>query len=59
MIYSFYNKDTGIFITKTVRCPKNSIWANTPIDCIAVEGEFDPKTQRIDLQSGEVIDLDQ
>lgn len=50
--WSFYKLDTGRFTGKRLTGPS---LAGVPVDCGAVEGEFDHRTQRVDIATGAVI----
>jgi hypothetical protein len=57
-VVSFYHKGTGMFHARHLMTsdPK-VIPLNTPPDHIAIDGDhFDPRSQRVDVATGEVID---
>jgi hypothetical protein len=46
--WSFYDRETGLFRQKRVTCPDNfDIRSKTPDGCCAIEGTFDPLSQRV------------
>jgi len=53
--FSFFNKDTGLFTGRIVSVPDRLAddFAKANPDCIA--GRFDRKTQRLDLQTMEIV----
>lgn len=55
--WCFFNPATGLFIDR-IYCSSNlqSLEANTPEGLYAVEGRYDYLSQRVDVESGEVID---
>lgn len=57
--FGFYHKETGLFhahwFMTDVDRPA-AIAANTPKDHIALEGDYDPLSQRVDIQTAKVID---
>jgi hypothetical protein len=56
-IWSFYDPETGNFARQTFGGPAGSIERNTPDGLVAIEGVYDPDTQRVDLETGEVISV--
>ena len=57
-VVSFYHKVTGLFHARhLMSADPKSIALNTPPDHIAIDGDhFDRRSQRIDVQTGKVID---
>lgn len=53
--YSFYYLETGMFLGKTWYGPMQLLYLNTPLSCGAMEGCFDYLSQRVDVESGEVV----
>lgn len=53
--YSFYDPSTGLLAGGTVTLPDGLLDLNTPAGLVAIEGAFDQRSQRIDLDSGEVV----
>jgi len=54
---SFYHKGTGIFRDYQFMTSKDELIAlNTPPDHAAIEGHFDHLSQKVDVESGEVVD---
>jgi hypothetical protein len=55
--WSMYALDTGLFTGRRVSgCTPDDLVRNTPPGCAAIEGKFDAGSQRVDLQTGEVVD---
>jgi hypothetical protein len=54
--YSIYEVTTGLFTGRQVGCSMQTIAANTPEGCAALEGEYDSLSQRVDLTTGAVVD---
>lgn len=55
--FSFYDKTTGEIKPLSFRAPNDAhVQANTPPNCEVIEGRFDHLSQRVDLDSGEVVD---
>lgn len=54
--YSFFDPSTGLFAGKQFRGPLSMLSANTPEGTQAIEGAFDAQRQRVDLDSGAVVD---
>jgi hypothetical protein len=57
-VVSFYHRETGLFHGRHLMVSDASlIPLNTPPDHIAIEGDhYDPLTQRVDVNTGKVID---
>jgi hypothetical protein len=56
-IFSFYDAQTGIFSPRRFGAPDAANLAlNTPAGHVAIEGAFDRDSQRVDVESGTVID---
>jgi hypothetical protein len=53
--YSFYAKSTGLLSPKSIFAGIENVAANTPPDHIAIEGQFDPRTQRIDVETKQPV----
>jgi hypothetical protein len=54
--WSFYSEHDGIFVDRKIRANVERIaLANAPPGCIAIEGDYDRLTQRVDIATGEVI----
>lgn len=59
--FRFYHKDTGIFHPNTFATTDvrpTVIARNTPADHVALEGEFDHRTQRFDIGANKVVSHD-
>jgi hypothetical protein len=61
--WSFYRLSDGLFIGRRFvstaagkRELREHLSANTPEGCAAMEGQFDPLSQRVDLETGQVVD---
>lgn len=55
--WSMYLVDSGLFTGRRVTgCTPEDLEHNTPPGCAAIEGKFDAGSQRVDLQTGEVVD---
>lgn len=57
-VVSFYHRETGLFNGRHLMVADPALIAlNTPPDHIAIEGDhYDPLTQRVDVDTGKVID---
>lgn len=55
LCWSFYRLDTGEFTGRQFTGPEEAIDLNTPSGCGAVQGRYEKSTQRVDLQSGLVV----
>ena len=53
---SFYDAATGQILGATFTGPDHAIELNTPAGCLAIEGEHDHLSRRVDLETGEVVD---
>ncbi len=53
--YSFYDKTTGLFNGRVFIGGEDSLPVNTPANCIAIEGQFDHLSQKVDRVKGAVI----
>lgn len=53
--YALYSLATGIFDGRTLALPESMLKLNTPPGMGALEGHFDPRSQRVDLETGEVV----
>jgi hypothetical protein len=57
MRWNFYNAETGLLHGRTFSSTDASVIdANTPAGCVAIEGDFDPLSQRFDLELGKIVD---
>jgi hypothetical protein len=58
--HHFYDLKTGIFTGSTfsffASVDESIVEANTPEGCRAIEGSFDHLRQRVDIETGEVVD---
>lgn len=55
--YSFYHKDSGVVHpSRFATTREDAVVSNTPLDHIAIEGALDPFSQRVDVQTGQVMD---
>jgi len=55
--WAFYDIATGALIGRTIMAPDRAmVDANTPEGCAAIEGRYDPASQRVDLEVGDVVD---
>lgn len=54
--WSFYDPQTGLFTGRKFTGLTEYLAANTPTGCAAVEGAYDARSQRVDLQTGAVVD---
>lgn len=56
MRWAFYDLKTGFFTGRHFSARGAShLKANTPGGCGAMEGEHDPRTERVDLSTGEIV----
>lgn len=55
MIFSFAHADTGLFSSKRFDGSKRLVALNTPPGHVAIEGEYDRRTQRFDPLTGKVV----
>jgi len=55
MKYSFYHKVTGLFAEHVYSACEPLLDLNTPADHVAIEGSFDPLSQKVDIATGQVI----
>jgi hypothetical protein len=53
---SFYDAATGRFDGQQVLASSDAIKAMVPDGFIAIDGHYDPLTQRVDIATGEVVD---
>jgi len=56
MTYFFYSTHTGLFHAQGYDGPADHLGQNTPAEHAAIQGEFDRFSQRVDLQTGKVVD---
>jgi hypothetical protein len=54
--WSFYRLSDGTFTGRTLCVPDNAIAMNTPAGLAVKAGIFDHLSQRVDVDSGEVVD---
>jgi hypothetical protein len=54
--WHFFDAKTGYLTGRAYSGPDEMLDANTPPGCAAIEGEFDCLSQRVDLETGEIID---
>lgn len=54
--WSFFAASTGMLTGQRFTGPRDALEANTPAGCESVAGAFDYLSQRVDLESGEVVD---
>lgn len=47
--WRLYDLKTGLFSANALYCSDSQLALNTPDGCAAIEGEFDPLSQRVDL----------
>ena len=59
--FSFYDPATGNVYPRKLQCfarvSEAFVAANTPDGAIAIEGDFDPLSQRIDLETGQAVEF--
>ena len=55
MMFSFYRLATGAFTGRRFDGPIYEVGINTPVGCAAITGAFDRLSQRIDLETGQVV----
>lgn len=56
--WSFYDTATGVFSTRTFTGNRGSLRNNTPKGCAALEGRYDRLSQRVNVETGEVVAYD-
>lgn len=56
MSWSIYSTVTGLFTGMVYAGAEATLADNLPPDCAAVEGAYDPLSQRVDLNTGAVVD---
>ena len=54
--WSFYDPATGLFSKRVLHCSARAVEANTPSGLLVLEGEYDYLSQRVDLETGQVVD---
>lgn len=54
--FALYHLATGHFTGKHILCTKDMLGRNTPEGCASIEGRYDRMCQRVDLETGSVID---
>lgn len=52
---SFYDPKTGLFTGRMFIGPARTVELNTPSGCKAMPGKYDHRSQRVDLETGEVV----
>lgn len=52
----FYDPSTGLFTGRCYRGPRKALRLNVPDGCECAEGHYDPLSQRVDVDSGAVVD---
>ena len=53
--WSFYDPGTGLFSGRRCCCSRKLLSLNTPAGYAAVEGAYDPKSERVDIETGAVV----
>jgi hypothetical protein len=53
--WSFYRADTGEFTGRVFVGLERTLALNIPAGCKALLGSFDPRSQRVDLATGQVV----
>jgi len=54
--WSFYQLSDGTFTGRRILTSRTEmVEANTPPDCAAIAGRYNPQTQRVDLETGRVV----
>jgi hypothetical protein len=56
MRWSFYNPETGEIFKRTFSGSTKLLELNTPAGMVAIEGAFDHRTQRIDVDTKKAVD---
>lgn len=56
MTYSFYDESTGAIAARTFSGSARLLALNTPKGHRAIEGHFDRLSQRVDIETGEVVE---
>lgn len=54
-IYSIYRLDSGLFTGDTISCDSLQLVRNVPDDCGCLLGEYNPCSQKVDLDTGLVV----
>lgn len=54
--WRFYDPETGLFADRTFIGRESAAERNTPAGLVAVEGRYDHLSQRVDLETGAVVD---
>lgn len=55
--FSFYHSETGLFHQSMLTCADEEQAArNTPAGYVHIAGVFDPLSQRVDIETGNVVD---
>lgn len=53
--WAFYDLATGLFTGKHLMCTEDMLSRNTAEGCASIAGRYDRYTQRVDLDTGEVV----
>lgn len=53
--HSFFDPVTGVISGRTVTCSPKLLELNTPKGMVAIEGRFNHETQRVDVETGQVV----
>lgn len=61
--FTFYHKETGAFHTKVFKCSdheghEKDAADNAPAGHAHIEGQYDPRLHRFDLETKTVLDVD-
>lgn len=54
-VWSFYDSATGLFSGRHTSCSSKLLSLNTPAGYVAIEGQYDRRTQRVELATGAVV----
>jgi hypothetical protein len=54
--WSFYRLSDGAFTGQCLMSSQDALALNTPPGCAALEGNYDHRSQRVDLQTAAVVD---
>ena len=54
--WHFYRQSDGVFLPQSFSGPANSVEANTPDGCRAFAGDVAIMSQRVDLETGRLVD---
>lgn len=53
--YSFYDKVSGLFTGRVFIGDEESLSVNTPESSMAIEGQFDSMSKKVDVKTGKVV----